>query len=61
MGCKRNGINVITTTDAKRNVVTPELLQNGRKYPCGRPFMSPSSTEDIVQVYAEAAIKEVCT
>lgn len=58
--------NVITTTDAERKVVTPELLQDGidelvAKYPRGRSFVRPSGTEDIVRVYAEAATKEVCT
>lgn len=56
--------NVIITADAERKVVEPEGLQTGidelvAKYPRGRSFVRPSGTEDIVRVYAEAALKEV--
>jgi len=54
---------LITTTDAERQVVTPEGLQNKinqavAKYNKGRSFVRPSGTEDVVRVYSEAATKE---
>ena len=54
--------NIFTTTDAERNLVTPQGLQAKveaivAKYPKGRSFVRPSGTEDCVRVYAEAAGK----
>jgi len=54
---------LITTTDAERQVVTPEGLQHSinqavAKYNKGRSFVRPSGTEDVVRVYSEAATKE---
>ncbi|CAK9813645.1 Phosphoacetylglucosamine mutase [Anthophora plagiata] len=50
--------NVITTTNAGRQCVTPKGLQEEidkvvSKYEKGRSFVRPSGTEDIVRVYAE--------
>ncbi|XP_018399240.1 PREDICTED: phosphoacetylglucosamine mutase [Cyphomyrmex costatus] len=50
--------NLITTTNAGRNCLTPVCLQEEidkivSKYPRGRSFVRPSGTEDIVRVYAE--------
>lgn len=50
--------NIITTTDAERQCVTPIGLQDEinkvvAKYSQGRSFIRPSGTEDIVRVYAE--------
>ncbi|KOC65411.1 Phosphoacetylglucosamine mutase [Habropoda laboriosa] len=50
--------NLITTTNAGRQCVTPEGLQGEidkvvSKYRNGRSFVRPSGTEDIVRVYAE--------
>nr|KAF6462730.1 phosphoglucomutase 3 [Molossus molossus] len=54
---------VISTTDAERQAVTPPGLQeavNGlvKKYKLSRAFVRPSGTEDIVRVYAEADSQE---
>eukprot|EP00095_Tigriopus_kingsejongensis_P008784 maker-scaffold120_size336265-snap-gene-1.10 protein:Tk08784 transcript:maker-scaffold120_size336265-snap-gene-1.10-mRNA-1 annotation:"hypothetical protein TcasGA2_TC011920" len=51
--------NVISTTDAERQVVTPSGLQAAidelvKKFPNGRSFVRPSGTEDVVRVYAES-------
>lgn len=50
---------VISTTDAERQVVKPPGLQEAindlvKKYRLSRAFVRPSGTEDIVRVYAEA-------
>ncbi|XP_029041191.1 phosphoacetylglucosamine mutase isoform X2 [Osmia bicornis bicornis] len=50
--------NVITTTDAERQCVTPTGLQKEidkvvSRYNKGRSFLRPSGTEDVVRVYAE--------
>ncbi|XP_017883670.1 phosphoacetylglucosamine mutase [Ceratina calcarata] len=50
--------NVITTTNAETQCLTPEGLQHGidkivSQYKKGRSFIRPSGTEDIVRVYAE--------
>lgn len=55
--------NVITTTDAERICLTPPGLQDEidsivSKYSKGRSFVRPSGTEDVVRVYAEAAISD---
>nr|XP_025863204.1 phosphoacetylglucosamine mutase isoform X1 [Vulpes vulpes] len=65
---------VISTTDAERQVVTPPGLQEAindlvKKYKLSRAFVRPSGTEDIVRVYAEAdsqvswdtSIKKMCS
>ncbi|KAM9233863.1 phosphoacetylglucosamine mutase isoform 2-T2 [Dugong dugon] len=54
---------VINTTDAERQAVTPPGLQeaiNGlvKKYRLSRAFVRPSGTEDVVRVYAEADSQE---
>ncbi|XP_006870732.1 PREDICTED: phosphoacetylglucosamine mutase [Chrysochloris asiatica] len=54
---------VISTTDAERQAVTPPGLQeaiNGlvKKYRLSRAFVRPSGTEDVVRVYAEADSQE---
>ncbi|CAB3227680.1 unnamed protein product [Arctia plantaginis] len=51
--------NAISTTDAERQCTAPEGLQTRidelvRPYSCGRAFVRPSGTEDVVRVYAEA-------
>ena len=50
------------TEDAERQLVSPKGLQSKiddlvRRYEGGRSFVRPSGTEDVVRVYAEAAIK----
>uniref|UniRef100_A0A2C9F380 Phosphoacetylglucosamine mutase n=1 Tax=Sus scrofa TaxID=9823 RepID=A0A2C9F380_PIG len=50
---------VISTTDAERQVVKPPGLQEAindlvKKYKLSRAFVRPSGTEDVVRVYAEA-------
>ena len=50
------------TEDAERQLVSPKGLQSKiddlvRRYDGGRSFVRPSGTEDVVRVYAEAAIK----
>ncbi|KAM8777967.1 phosphoacetylglucosamine mutase isoform 3-T5 [Rhynchonycteris naso] len=50
---------VICTTDAERQAVTPPGLQEAindlvKKYKLSRAFVRPSGTEDVVRVYAEA-------
>ena len=50
------------TEDAERQLVSPKGLQAKiddlvRRYDGGRSFVRPSGTEDVVRVYAEAAIK----
>ncbi|KAI0274838.1 phosphoacetylglucosamine mutase [Gloeopeniophorella convolvens] len=50
------------TEDAERRLVSPKGLQNKiddlvKRYDGGRSFVRPSGTEDVVRVYAEAAIK----
>uniref|UniRef100_A0A7N5K616 Phosphoglucomutase 3 n=1 Tax=Ailuropoda melanoleuca TaxID=9646 RepID=A0A7N5K616_AILME len=54
---------VISTTDAERQVVTPLGLQEAindlvKTYRLSRAFVRPSGTEDIVRVYAEADSQE---
>ncbi|XP_053634172.1 phosphoacetylglucosamine mutase isoform X2 [Cherax quadricarinatus] len=54
---------VITTTDAERECVTPEGLQDAinkivSAFSKGRSFVRPSGTEDIVRIYAEASTQE---
>ncbi|XP_045488302.1 phosphoacetylglucosamine mutase [Pieris rapae] len=55
--------NAIKTTDAERKCTSPESLQERvdelvSSYKCGRAFVRPSGTEDIVRVYAEADTQE---
>ncbi|KAG6801624.1 phosphoacetylglucosamine mutase [Apis mellifera caucasica] len=55
---KVNDKNVITTTDAGRQCITPEGLQDEidkviLQYKRGRSFVRPSGTEDVVRIYAE--------
>ncbi|CAF4810244.1 unnamed protein product [Pieris macdunnoughi] len=55
--------NAIKTTDAERKCTSPESLQERvdalvSTYTCGRAFVRPSGTEDIVRVYAEADTQE---
>lgn len=57
-----NDRNIFKTTDAERCLVSPPGLQLKidelvRKYESGRSFVRPSGTEDVVRVYAEAAVK----
>ncbi|XP_036895299.1 phosphoacetylglucosamine mutase isoform X2 [Sturnira hondurensis] len=54
---------VISTTDAERQAVTPPGLQEAinnlvKKYRLSRAFVRPSGTEDVVRVYAEADSQE---
>ncbi|XP_039708917.1 phosphoacetylglucosamine mutase [Pteropus medius] len=54
---------LISTTDAERQAVTPPGLQEAindlvKKYELSRAFVRPSGTEDIVRVYAEADSQE---
>ncbi|XP_024432388.1 phosphoacetylglucosamine mutase [Desmodus rotundus] len=54
---------VISTTDAERQTVTPPGLQEAinnlvKKYKLSRAFVRPSGTEDVVRVYAEADSQE---
>ncbi|XP_058422683.1 phosphoacetylglucosamine mutase isoform X1 [Diceros bicornis minor] len=54
---------VISTTDAERQAVTPSGLQEAindlvKKYKLSRAFVRPSGTEDVVRVYAEADSQE---
>ncbi|TFK41209.1 phosphoacetylglucosamine mutase [Crucibulum laeve] len=54
--------NAFKTEDAERRLVSPPGLQTKiddlvRKYEGGRSFVRPSGTEDVVRVYAEAALK----
>lgn len=54
--------NAFKTEDAERRLVSPPRLQARidelvRKYERGRSFVRPSGTEDVVRVYAEAAVK----
>ena len=54
--------NVFRTEDAERRLVSPLGLQAKiddlvKKYDGGRSFVRPSGTEDVVRVYAEAALK----
>ena len=49
---------MVTTEDAERRCVTPSGLQAAVERlaagaPCGRAFVRPSGTEDVVRVYAE--------
>jgi phosphoacetylglucosamine mutase len=51
-----------TTTNAERRLLTPPGVQGKieelvRSYEGGRSFVRPSGTEDVVRVYAEAAIR----
>ncbi|XP_017842993.1 phosphoacetylglucosamine mutase isoform X2 [Drosophila busckii] len=55
--------NVIETTDAERVCVRPKGLQDEinkvvSNYKCGRAFVRPSGTEDVVRVYAEASTED---
>lgn len=54
--------NTFKTEDAERRLVSPPGLQAKindlvRRYEGGRSFVRPSGTEDVVRVYAEAAVK----
>ncbi|SCW01489.1 LAFE_0E00760g1_1 [Lachancea fermentati] len=54
---------LFTTTNAERQLVTPEGLQSKidstvAKYDLGRSFVRASGTEDAVRVYAEAATRQ---
>lgn len=54
--------NAFKTEDAERRLVSPPGLQAKidelvKKYDGGRSFVRPSGTEDVVRVYAEAALK----
>lgn len=54
--------NVFKTEDAERRLVSPPGLQSKldelvRRYEGGRSFVRPSGTEDVVRVYAEAAVR----
>ncbi|KAF9535425.1 phosphoacetylglucosamine mutase [Crepidotus variabilis] len=54
--------NAFKTEDAERRLVSPAGLQQKidelvRKFEGGRSFVRPSGTEDVVRVYAEAAIR----
>ncbi|KAF8922603.1 phosphoacetylglucosamine mutase [Mucidula mucida] len=54
--------NAFRTTDAERRLVSPAGLQEKieelvNRYQGGRSFVRPSGTEDVVRVYAEAAIR----
>lgn len=54
--------NSFRTEDAERRLVSPPGLQSKiddlvRRYEGGRSFVRPSGTEDVVRVYAEAALK----
>ena len=56
----------ITTTDAERKAVTPQGLQTQidslvSRFPCGRSFVRPSGTEDVVRVYAESDTQVIVT
>lgn len=56
---------VFDTTDAERKLTRPEGLQAKiddlvSKFNCGRSFVRPSGTEDVVRVYAEAATRQEC-
>ncbi|KAI0724631.1 phosphoacetylglucosamine mutase [Cerioporus squamosus] len=54
--------NLFKTEDAERRLVSPPGLQTKidelvRRYEGGRSFVRPSGTEDVVRVYAEAAVR----
>ncbi|EEB99565.1 hypothetical protein MPER_00735, partial [Moniliophthora perniciosa FA553] len=54
--------NAFKTEDAERRLVSPSGLQEKidelmNRYQGGRSFVRPSGTEDVVRVYAEAAIR----
>ena len=54
--------NAFKTEDAERRLVSPPGLQPridelSRRYEGGRSFVRPSGTEDVVRVYAEAAVR----
>lgn len=54
--------NVFKTEDAERRLISPPGLQSKvddlvRRYEGGRSFVRPSGTEDVVRVYAEAAVR----
>ncbi|PFH54431.1 hypothetical protein AMATHDRAFT_51976 [Amanita thiersii Skay4041] len=54
--------NAFRTEDAERRLVSPYGLQGRidelvKRYEGGRSFVRPSGTEDVVRVYAEAALK----
>ncbi len=54
--------NLFKTEDAERRLVSPPGLQAKldelvRRYEGGRAFVRPSGTEDVVRVYAEAAVR----
>ena len=53
---------IFRTEDAERRLVSPPGLQAKiddlvRRYEGGRAFVRPSGTEDVVRVYAEAAVR----
>ena len=53
---------IFKTEDAERRLVSPPGLQAKieelvRRYEGGRSFVRPSGTEDVVRVYAEAAVR----
>lgn len=54
---------IISTSNAERECVSPSDLQPAideivQGYHCGRAFVRPSGTEDIVRVYAEATTQD---
>lgn len=54
--------NAFRTEDAERRLVSPPGLQTKideliNRYQGGRSFVRPSGTEDVVRVYAEAALR----
>lgn len=54
--------NAFKTEDAERRLVSPDGLQSKiddlvNRYQGGRSFVRPSGTEDVVRVYAEAALR----
>lgn len=54
--------NIFKTEDAERRLVSPPGLQEKvqeivNRYDGGRSFVRPSGTEDVVRVYAEAALR----
>ncbi|KAJ1657928.1 hypothetical protein IWQ61_002747 [Dispira simplex] len=56
---------IFKTTNADTILVEPARLQDRindlvAKYRCGRSFVRPSGTEDVVRVYAEAANRHEC-
>jgi len=57
--CKVADRSVIITSEDETRVLEPEVLQNAidkvvAMFECGRAFVRPSGTEDVVRIYAEA-------